>query len=145
MELQAILNGKYMSFDTLYFKFLRYILLIEEYKIKLVCQFLYFLLFYIASEFTSADIIFNIHWKKIFATNVHLLMDSPKLTTRLLSVTKVFGWCSLNLENFCVYIWVVVLWLNFTTLRHLLLITMNKILECKDHQIYSKMLRKICM
>ena len=37
----------------------------EEYKIKLVCQFLY-LLYYIASEFTSANIIFNIHWKTIF-------------------------------------------------------------------------------
>ena len=34
-------------------------LLIKEYKIQLVYQFLYFLLFYIASEFTSADIIFT--------------------------------------------------------------------------------------
>ena len=124
------------------------ILLIEEYKIKLVCQFLYFLLFYIASEFTSADIIFNIHWKKIFATNFHFLTDSPKPTTLLLSVTKVFRWCTLNLENFWFYIWVVVLWLNFTiqmTLRHLLIMSMNKIPDCKDHQIYSKMLRKICI
>ena len=66
----------------------------------------------------------------------------------MLSVTKVFRWCSLNLENFWFYIWVVVLWLNFTTqmtLRHLLLMPMNKILDCKDHQIYSKMLRKICI
>ena len=31
------------------------------------------------------------------------------------------------------------------TLRHLLLMPMNKILDCKDHQIYSKMLRKICI
>ena len=31
------------------------------------------------------------------------------------------------------------------TLRHLLLMPMNKILNCKDHQIYSKMLRKICI
>ena len=46
-------------------------ILIEEYKIKLVRQFLYFSLFYIAPEFTSADIIFNIQWKKIFATNFH--------------------------------------------------------------------------
>ena len=83
----------------------------KEYKIQL----LYFLLFYIASEFASADIIFNIHWKKIFATNFHFLTDSPKPTTLLLSVTKVFRWCSLNLENFWFYIWVVVLWLNFTT------------------------------
>ena len=32
--------------------------LIKDYKIKLVCQLLYFLLFYIASELTSADIFF---------------------------------------------------------------------------------------
>ena len=58
---------------------------------------------------------------------------------------------SLNLENFLFYIWVVVLWLNFTTqitwrdfTSHLLLMSMNKILDCKDHEIYSKMLRKIC-
>ena len=34
---------------------------------------------------------------------------------------------------------------NFTTqlpLRHLLLISMKKKLECKDHQVYSKMLRR---
>ena len=30
------------------------------------------------------------------------------------------------------------------TLRHLLPMPMNKELEFKDHQIYSKMLRKIC-
>ena len=30
------------------------------------------------------------------------------------------------------------------TLRHLLPMPMNKKRECKDHQIYSKMLRKIC-
>ena len=29
------------------------------------------------------------------------------------------------------------------TLRHFLLMPMNKKLECKDHQIYSKVLRKI--
>ena len=123
------------------------LLLIKEYKIRLTWQFLYFLLFYIASEFTSGDIIFKIYWKKIFVTNFHFLMDSPKPITLLLSVPKIFCWCSLNLENFWFYIWVVVLWLNFTTqmtLRHLLLMPMNKILECKDHQIYSKMLRKIC-
>ena len=34
-------------------------LLIKEYKIQLFYQFFYFLLFYIASEFTSADIIFT--------------------------------------------------------------------------------------
>ena len=119
-----------------------------EYKIRLVCQFLYFL-FYIASEFTSSDIIFNIYWKKIFAPNFHsLTADSPKPTNLLLSMTKIFHWCSLNFENFWFYIWVVVLWLNFIkqmTLRHLLLMPMNKIIDCKDHQIYSKMLRKICI
>ena len=49
--------------------------------------------------------------------------------------------------NFRFYIWVAVLWLNFTTqmtLRHLLPMPMNKILECNGHQIYSKMLWKIC-
>ena len=30
------------------------------------------------------------------------------------------------------------------SLRHLLLVPMYKKLECKDRQIYSKMLRKIC-
>ena len=123
------------------------VLLIKEYKIQLVYQFLYFLLFYIASEFTSADIIFNIHWKKIFATNFHFLTDSPKPTTLLLSVTKVFCWCSLNLENFWFYIWVVVLWLNLTRQMTLPLTHMpiNKIIDCKDHQMYSKMLSKICI
>ena len=120
---------------------------IKEYKIQLVYQFLYFLLFYIASKFTSADIILNIYWKKIFVTNFYFLTDLPKPTALLLSVTRVFCWCSLNLENFWFYIWVAVLWLNSITkmtLRHLLLMPMNEILECKDHQIYSKMLRKIC-
>ena len=95
-----------------------------SYKIQLVCQFLYFFLFYLASEFISADTIFNIYWKKIFIRNFRFLTDSPKPTTLILSVTKVFCWCSLNLENFWFYIWVVVLWLNFTTqmtLHHLLL------------------------
>ena len=125
------------------------VLLRKEYKIKLVCQFLYFLSFYITSEFTSADIIFNIYWKNIFITNFHFLTDTPKPTTLLLRVTKVFCWCSLNLENFWFYIWVVVLWLNLTTqmtlrtspLTHM---PINKILEFKDHRMHSKMLRKIC-
>ena len=124
------------------------VLLIKEYKIKLVCQFLYFLLFYIASEFISADIIFNIYWKKIFITNFHFLTDSPKPTTLLVRVTKVFCWCSLNLENFWFYIWVVVLWFNSTTQMTLRTSTLthmpiNKTIECKDHQMHSKMLRKI--
>ena len=122
------------------------VLLRKEYKIQLVCQFLYFLLFYISSEFTS-DIIFNIYWKHIFITNFYFLTDSPKPTTLLLRMTKVFCWCSLNLENFWFYIWIVVLWLNLTTqitlrtspLDHM---SINKILEY--HQMHSKLLRKIC-
>ena len=54
----------------------------------------------------------------------------------------------LKFGKFLVYIWVVVLWLNFTTqmtLRHLLLMPMNKILDWKEHQICSKMLKKICI
>ena len=41
-----------------------------------------------------------------------------------------------------------VLELDFTkqmTLRLLLLVPVNEILDCKDYQIYSKMLRKICI
>ena len=77
-----------------------------------------------------------------------LLTDSPKPITLLLSMANVFRWCFLILENFWFYISVVVLWLIFTTqmtLRHLLPIPMNKILDCKEHQIYSKILRKICI
>ena len=58
----------------------------------------------------------------------------------------------LSFENFWIYIWVVVVWL--LSLRHRWLyfkspltrrsMPMNKKLECKDQQIYSKMLRKIC-
>ena len=62
--------------------------------------------------------------KKDFRHQFSFWTDSPKATTLLLSVTKVFRWCFLNLENFWFYIWVVVLWLNFTTqmtLHHLLL------------------------
>ena len=125
------------------------VLFIKEYKIQLVCQFLYFLFFYIASEFTSAEIIFNISWRKVFIKNFQFLTNSPKPTTLLLRVTKVFGWWSLNLENFWFYIWGVVLWLNLTTqitlraspLTHM---PINKILECKDHQMCSNILRKIC-
>ena len=118
-----------------------------SYKIQLVCQFLYFFLFYIAPEFTQQISFLRFIEKNIFIMNFHFLTDSPKPTTLMLSVTEVFCWCSLNLENFWFYIWVVVLWLNFTiqiTLCYLLLMPMNKILECKDHQICSKMLRKIC-
>ena len=104
------------------------VLLIKEYKTQLDYQFLYFLLFYIAPELTLADVIFNIYWKKIFVMNFHFLTDSPKPTILLLGVTKVFCWCSLNLESFWFYFWVVVLWL---LISHLLLMPTNKILECK--------------
>ena len=112
-------------------------LLIEEYKIKLICQFLCLLL-YIASEFTSADMIFNIHWFVGITQTHHPLAKRDKIFSLML----------LKFGNFSFYIWVVVLWLNFTTqmtLCHLLLVPMNKILAWKDHQIYSKMLRKICI
>ena len=52
MESQAKLGEKYMSFGKLYFKFWSYILPIKKYKIELVNQFLYFLLFYITSALT---------------------------------------------------------------------------------------------
>ena len=56
MESQAKLNENFMSFGTLYLKFWRYFY--KKYKIQqLVYQFIY-LLFYIASAFTSADTIF---------------------------------------------------------------------------------------
>ena len=138
MEAQAKLNEKCMSFGTLYFKFLKYILLIEEYKIKLVCQFLYFffLLF-----FTSHQ---KLYQQISFLTFTDS-MDSPKPTTLLL---RVFRWCPLNLENFWFHIWVVVLWLNFTTqmsLRYLLLMpwikyltpkTIKYILTCWERSAY---------
>ena len=63
-----------------------------------------------------------------------------------LSVKKVFCRCSLNLENFWFYIQVGYMTSNFTTqmtLRYLLLMPMNKKLECKDRQIYSKIMRNI--
>ena len=143
MEPQAKLNEKYMSFGSLYFKFLKYKLLIEEYKIKLVCQFLYFLLF-----FTSHQ---NLHQQISFLTFADS-MDSPKPTTLLLSVTKVFRWCSLNLEIFWFHIWVVVLYYNFTTqmkwlyitpylcpwIKYLTAKTIKYILKCWERSICKK-------
>ena len=56
---------------------------------------------------------------------------------------------SLNVKNFWFYIWVVVAWVSI--LRHkwpqvtsYTIMPMNKKPACKDHQINSKMLRKIC-
>ena len=107
------------------FQILKVLLIIKEYKIQLVYQFLYFLLIYIASEFTLADIIFTTFWNLIqhllkkdfrhqfsffngFTQTPHRLNDSNSL-----SVTKVFCWCSLNLENFLFYIWVAVVFTTF--------------------------------
>ena len=54
----------------------------------------------------------------------------------------------LSFENFWFYIWVVVVWLLILRQNWLqvtsYLILMNKKSECKDHQIHSKMLKKIC-
>ena len=58
MECQVKLNEKYMSFGTSYYKGFKGTFY-KEYKIQVVYQLLYFLLFYIASEFISADIIFT--------------------------------------------------------------------------------------
>ena len=123
------------------------VLLIKEYKIQLVRQFLYFLLFYITSEFASADIIFNIYWKKVFITNFHFFNGFIQNHHPLAKSAEGFCWCCLNLENFWFYIWVVVLWLNLTRQMTLPLTHMpiNKIIDCKDHQMYSKMLSKICI
>ena len=66
------------------------VLLMKEYKIQLVWQFLYFLLFYIASEFTSADIIFNIYWKKIFVTNFYFLNGFTQIHHPLAKRNKSF-------------------------------------------------------
>ena len=75
----------------------------------------------------------------------------------ILKFLFVFGlneclWAFFSLSSFKIfwfYIWVVVVWLLI--LRHIWLyvtcyipMPMNKKLECKDHQICSKMLRKIC-
>ena len=59
----------------------------------------------------------------------------------MLSMTKVFCWCSLNLENFWFYLWVVVPWLNFTkqiTLRHFLPMAMNKIVQSLERSVKRK-------
>ena len=136
------------NFGALYiFQILKVLLIIKEYKIQLVYQFLYFLLVYIASEFTLADIIFTTFWNLIqhllkkdfrhqfsffngFTQSPHRLNDSNSL-----SVTKVFCWCSLNSENFWFYIWVAIVFTTQMNLCHLLPMPINKILECKDKYI----------
>ena len=69
------------------------LLLIKKYKIELVKQFLYFLLFYITPAFTQADIIFynflepnpTFSEKKIFTQ-----VPKPLNSQNLLSVTQFF-------------------------------------------------------
>ena len=69
----------------------------------------------------------------------------------MLSLTKVFCWCSLNFENFWLYIWVVVLWLNFTTqmtlyvnsypcpwIKYLSAKTTKYILKCWERSVKRK-------
>ena len=66
-------------------------------------------------------------------------------------MSKVFCWCSLNLENFWFYIWVVVLWLNFTTqmtlchlsypcpwIKYLSAKTTKYILKCWERSVKRK-------
>ena len=51
----------------------------------------------------------------------------------------------LSFENFWFYILEGTFYFTTQmTLSHLLPMPINKNIECKDHQIYSKMLRKIC-
>ena len=62
---------------------------------------------------------------------------------QLMSLSNLF----LKLRKFGYYLGCGCITFNFIApmnLRHLLPMLMNKKLECKDHQIYSKMLRKIC-
>ena len=56
-----------------------------------------FKLSYIASEFASADIIFNIHWKKVFATKFHFFNGFTQTHHSLAKRGKSF---SLMLPNF---------------------------------------------
>ena len=126
------------------------VILIKKYKLQPVWQFLYFMLFYITSEFTSVDIIFNIcivkkgfRHKLLFFNGLnqthHPLAKRDKL---FLLMLRKFG------KFLVLFLGCGSMTYNFTTqmtLHHLLIMPMNKLLECKDHQIYSKMLRKICM
>ena len=111
------------------------------YKIELVNQFLYFLLFYITSAFTSADIVFynflepNLTFSekkkgfrhKFSFFNRFTLAPKPLNSQNLLSMNKVFCQGFLNLENLWFYIWVAVDFLisrhKEMALRHLLPIT----------------------
>ena len=113
------------------------VFLIEECKIKLVCQFLYFLLFYIASEFTSADIIFNIYWKKKFVKNFHFLTDSPNPTSLLLSVKIsgfIFGLWFYDLISQHKWLYVTSYlcpWIKYLTAK-----TIKYILKCWERSVY---------
>ena len=99
------------------------VLLIKKYKIQLAYQFLYFLLFYIASALsTSADIIFynflepikHFLKKKTFATDFHFLKNSSKPLTLLTAKIRKLWWkffMSMLPKIFWFYIWVAVVWL----------------------------------
>ena len=101
-----------------------------KYKIQLVCQFLYFLLFYIASELTSADIIFNIYQTKIFEWIKYLNANTSKFILKCwertvkrksnISVRVIknssFDQCFLMVKTFLKILWC---WFFFPT-QHLL-------------------------
>ena len=98
-------------------------------------------------------------WKKTQTRNLAVFMVLmvfilwPSSTLKFLFVFFLFQLMSLSnlflkLGKFLVsYLCCDCITFNFTTqmtLRHLLPMAMNKKVECKDHQIYCKMLRKIC-
>ena len=124
MEYQAKIRWKIHVFWYIVFQVLK-LLFIKKYKIEVVNQFLYFLLFYITWVFTSADIIFynflepnpSFSEKRFSPNNFSIKLPNPFTAKMCLPrVTKVFCWGSLNLQNLCFYIWVAVVWLfNFTT------------------------------
>ena len=141
------------------------LLFITKYKIELINQFLYFLLFYITWGFTSADIIFDNFLEpnpsfseKRFSPNNFLPKLPNPFTAKIClpRVTKVICWGSLNLKNLIFYILIVVGWLfNFTTqinyLTEPLIFTYDheyekKTLNAKTtlRNIHSKMSTKIC-
>ena len=108
------------------------------------------MLFYITSEFTSVDIIFNICiLKKDFRHKLLFFNGFNQTHHHLAKRNKLFLLMLSKFRKFLVlYLGCGSMTYNFTTqmtLHHLLIMPMNKLLECKDYQIYSKLLRKICM
>ena len=88
----------------------------------------------------------------------NLCHDAYNQTSKYFEVPICFGFNEslweifslLSFENFWISIWVVVVWRLILRHRllyfksHLTLMPMNKKLDCKNHQNYSKILRKIC-